>query len=55
MAGNRNGGADERERSSREATLPGRGSASLSEKAQVVLHLWVIAALLTLIVKALLS
>lgn len=55
MAGNRNGGADTRERSSRADTLPIRGSASLSEKAQFVLHLWVIAALLTLIVKAALS
>jgi hypothetical protein len=55
MTGNRNGGTDARDSSSREATLPGRGSASLSEKAQVVLHLWVIAALLTLIVKVALS
>ena len=37
------------------ATLPIRSSASLPEKAQVVLHLWVIAALLTLIVKVALN
>jgi len=55
MAGNRTGGADVRRRLSRVATLPIRGSASLTEKAQVVLHLWVIAALLTLIVKAALN
>lgn len=44
-----------RKRLSRVATLPIRGSASLPEKAQIVLHLWMIAALLTLIVKAALS
>jgi len=55
MAGNRNEGADVRRKLSRVATLPARGSASLPEKAQVVLHLWVIAALLTLIVKAALN
>ena len=55
MAGNRNEGADVRRKLSRVATLPARGSASLPEKAQVVLHLWVIAALLTLIVKAAMS
>jgi len=44
-----------RTESSRVATQPIRGSAGLPEKAQVVLHLWVIAALLTLIVKAALS
>jgi hypothetical protein len=43
MARNRNEEADTRR------------SAGLSEKAQVVLHLWMIAALLTLIVKAALS
>jgi len=40
MAGNRNEGTQTRR------------SASRFEKAQVVLHLWMIAALLTLIVKA---
>lgn len=44
-----------RKRLSRVATQPIRGSASLPEKAQVVLHLWVIAALLTLIVKTALN
>jgi hypothetical protein len=39
MAGNRNDGADRRR------------SASRTEKARVLLHLWMVAALLTLIVK----
>jgi hypothetical protein len=55
MTGNRNEGADTRGRSSRTATVAIRRPASLPEKAQVVLHLWIIAALLTLIVKVALS
>ncbi len=55
MAGNRNGRVDTREGLIRAVTLPIRRSASLSEKAQVVLHLWMIAALLTLIVKVALN
>jgi hypothetical protein len=55
MAGNRNEGTDVRRQLSRVTTLPARGSTSLPEKAQVLLHLWVIAALLTLIVKAAMS
>ena len=37
------------------AALPFRTSASLPEKVQVLLHLWVIAALLTLVVKSALN
>lgn len=55
MAGNRNEAADTRERFIRADTLPMRRSASLAGKAQVVLHLWMIAALLTLIVKVALN
>lgn len=55
MAENGNRGRDARETGSRVATLATQRSASLSEKVQLVLHLWVIAALLTLIVKAALS
>jgi hypothetical protein len=55
MAENENRGKDERETGSRVATLPTWRSASLPEKVQIVLHLWMIAALLTLIVKAALS
>ncbi len=55
MAGNRNAGADARAKLIHEATPAILRSASLSEKARVVLHLWMIAALLTLVVKVALS
>jgi len=44
-----------RRRLSRAVTQAIQGSASLPEKAQLVLQLWMIAALLTLIVRAALS
>jgi hypothetical protein len=55
MAGNRNERAESAEPSSRVEALAARRPATISEKTQLLLQLWMIAALLTLIVKAALS